>query len=148
SGEGDVESHALPARGVLPVIRGPDPGDRAVGAQAGALQELLVDGPPGLRPGEDDPALGEGPDLVVDRGELQERKLPEDRLVPASCKVAQGLAEGGVLIEEVGLAGEVERNPERSEDVGPSALAEVLLLDVGDKEPGEDAHRRAEDGDL
>ena len=30
----------------------------------------VVDDSPSLRPGEDNPALGEGPDLVVDQGEL------------------------------------------------------------------------------
>ena len=34
------------------------------------------------------------------------------------------------------------------EEFRPASLPDVLLLDVGDEEPGEDARCRAEDGDL
>jgi hypothetical protein len=100
----EVEPHALPPRRVLPVIASLDPGDRAVARLTEALKELLVDGPPALGAREDDDPTGEGLHLLGDRGELQEREPPEDRVVLLG-ELGEGLGNPGILVEEVVLWG-------------------------------------------
>src|SRR5262249_23093890 len=60
----------------------------------------------------------------------------------------QGIAEVDVMLEEVGLSRELQRDTERAEKFGPALLPGVFLLDIGDEQPSKDAHGRAKDGDL
>src|SRR5262249_36024219 len=130
------------------VISGFDPRHGPVSAQTRALEELLVGSPPGLRPGEDNPALGEGLELLVDRVELCQGKPPKDWLIAAPGKRDQGIAEGEVVLEDVGLPRKPQRGTECGQDFRARSFPDILLFDECDEEPREDTDGRAENGDL